>query len=155
LVNSEFREERINLGNPYPSNYDKPHALNIVVNRDLSKRFSMSANFVYSTGRPITLPVSLYYLNGVKYLNYSKRNEQRIPDYIRLDLSFSLEGNLKKHKLAHGFWSFSIYNLLGRRNAYSVYFIREKDKIKGYKFSVFGSPIYSLTYNFKLGNYDN
>ncbi len=155
IVDSDIQENRINFGNPYPSNFDKPHALNFVINRDFSKRFSMSANFVYATGRPITLPTSLYYYKGIKYLNYSKRNEYRIPDYIRLDLSFSLEGNLRRHKLAHGYWSFSIYNVLGRKNAYSVYFKKEEDQIKGYKFSVFGSPIYSLTYNFKLGNYDN
>ena len=155
LVNSKFREDQINLGNSFPSNYDKPHAVNLVLSRNFSKRFNMTANFVYSTGRPITIPESLYYLNGVKYLNYSKRNEHRIPDYIRLDLSFNLEGNLKKHKISHGHWSFSIYNLLGRKNAYSVYFVNEDDQIKGYKFSVFGAPIYSLSYNFKLGNYDN
>lgn len=155
LIDSDIKENKINFGLPYPSNYDKPHALNLVLNRDFSKRFSMSANFVYATGRPITYPVSLYYLNGVKYLNYSRRNENRIPDYTRLDVSFNLEGNLKKHKIAHGYWSFSIYNLLGRKNAYSIYFTKVDDKIKGYKFSVFGSQIYSITYNFKLGNYDN
>jgi outer membrane receptor protein involved in Fe transport len=155
LIDSEINENRINFGQPYPSNYDKPHALNFVINRDFSKRFSMSANFVYATGRPITLPTSVYYLNGIKYLNYSKRNEHRIPDYIRLDLSFNLEGNLKRQKLAHGYWSFSVYNVLGRNNAYSVYFVNEGNQIKGYKFSIFGSPVYSLSYNFKLGNYDN
>ncbi len=155
LIDSKFREDRINFGKPFPSNYDKPHSINMVVNRDFSKRFSMSANFVYSTGRPITYPTSIYYINGVKHLNYSARNAYRIPDYIRLDLSFSLKGNLKKRKISHSFWSFSIYNLLGRKNAYSVYFVKEAEQIKGYKFSVFGAPIYSLTYNFKLGNYDN
>lgn len=154
-VDNKIPENRINFGLSYPSNYDKPHALNMVVNHTFSRQFSMSANFVYATGRPITYPVSLYFQNGIKYLNYSERNEYRIPDYIRLDLSFTIEGNLRRHKIAHGSWNLSIYNLLGRKNAYSVYFVQENNLIKGNKFSVFGAPIFSLTYNFKLGNYDS
>jgi hypothetical protein len=70
-------------------------------------------------------------------------------------LAVNLEGNLKKKKLVHGSWSLSVYNVTGRRNAYSVYFKTENGRIKGYKLSIFGAPIVSLTYNFKLGNYDD
>lgn len=98
---------------------------------------------------------SFYFQNGIKILNYSKRNEYRIPDYIRLDLSITTEGNLLKDKNGHGSWTFSIYNVLGTNNPYSIYFKQEGDNIQGYKLSIFGAPIVSLTYNFKLGNYDN
>ena len=154
-VDDFYAENRINFGDPYNSNYDRPHALNVVANLKLARRFSFSGNFVYSTGRPITYPAATYYLLDAETLHYSKRNEYRIPDYIRLDISIKMEGNLKKKKFAHGSWSFSVYNLLGRNNAYSVYFKSEEGKINGYKMSIFGSPIVSLTYNFKLGNYDN
>lgn len=154
-VNNNFPENRINFGETYNSNYDKPHNFNLVMSYILSKRFSVSGNFVYSSGRPITYPSSFYFYRGSTKLNYSKRNAYRIPDYLRLDLSFTLEGNLKKNKLAHGSWSLSIYNVLGRNNAYSVYFAQENNKIKGYKLSIFAAPIFSLTYNFKLGNYEN
>lgn len=155
LVDSEFSENRINYGESYPSNYDKPHAFNLVASYNFSRRLSMSTNVVYSTGRPITYPTAYYYYNGIRIFNYSKRNEYRIPDYFRIDLSFTLEGNLRKHKLAHGSWTFSIYNLLGTNNPYSIYFKQEEGKIKGYKLSIFAAPIFSLTYNFKLGNYEN
>ena len=155
LVKSKFLEDQVNFGKPYPSNYDKPNALNLVVNYDISKRLNMSANMVYSTGRPITYPSTIYFENGVEYLNYSNRNAYRIPDYLRLDLSLTLEGNFRKQKLAHGSWNLSVYNVLGRKNAYSVYFTNKNGVINGYKFSVFGTPIISLTYNFKLGNYEN
>lgn len=154
-VDSEFPENKINFGYSYPSNYDKPHALNLVASYRIKRRLSVSGNVVYSTGRPITYPTAIYYQNGFKTLHYSKRNEYRIPDYFRVDLSVSIEGNLKKNKLAHGSWTFSVYNLTGRNNAYSVYFRYEEGKINGYKLSIFGSPIVSLTYNFKLGNYAN
>lgn len=155
LVDDMLPENQINFGQPYPSNYNKPHALNLVANLKLARRFSLSGNFVYSTGRPITYPASMYYLGGVEILHYSKRNEYRIPDYLRIDFSVKMEGSLKKKKLAHGSWSFSVYNLLGRKNAYSVYFKNVDGKIEGYKLSIFGSPIISLSYNFKLGNYAN
>ncbi len=154
-VDDFYPENRINFGNPYNSNYDRPHAINAVANLKLARRFSLSSNFVYSSGRPITYPAATYYLVGAETLHYSERNEYRIPDYIRWDVSIKMEGSLKKKKLAHGSWSFSVYNLLGRNNAYSVYFKSEEGKIQGYKMSIFGSPIVSLTYNFKLGNYDN
>lgn len=147
--------EENNFGNPYPANYDKPHALNFVANYWLTKRLSVSGNIVYSTGRPITYPTAIYYQNGMKLINYSVRNEYRLPDYFRIDLSVNIEGNLKARKFAHGSWNISVYNLLGRKNAYSVYFKSENGQIKGYKLSIFGSPIFSVTYNFKLGNYDN
>lgn len=153
VVDSDYPENRINFGNPYLSNYDKPHALNLVLNYRFKRRLSVSANVVYSTGRPITYPTALYLQNGIQTLHYSKRNEYRVPDYFRVDLSISLEGNLKKDKVAHGSWTFSVYNLIGRKNAYSVYFRYEEGKINGYKLSIFGSPIVSITYNFKLGNY--
>lgn len=155
LANNEASGEKNNFGLSYPANYDKPHALNLVANYWLTKRLSISGNIVYSTGRPITYPTAIYYQNGMKLINYSLRNEYRLPDYFRIDLSVNLEGNLKAKKFAHGSWNFSVYNLLGRKNAYSVYFKSEEGVIKGYKLSIFGSPIFSITYNFKLGNYDN
>ncbi|MBE0655077.1 MAG: TonB-dependent receptor, partial [Bacteroidales bacterium] len=152
-VDSPFPENRINFGKAYPSNYDKPHAFNMVVNYDFTRRMSISGNVVYATGRPITYPASIYYYDGIPALNYSGRNAYRLPDYFRVDLSFNFEGNLLKRKLGHGTWALSVYNLLGRKNPYSVYFQEENGLIQAYKLSIFGAPIYSVTYNFKLGNY--
>ena len=67
---------------------------------------------------------------------------------MRLDLSFKLSGNLKSNKIANPNWVFSIYNLLGRQNVYSIYFKNENKTVKGYKLSVFGKAIPSLTFNF-------
>lgn len=155
LVQGESDLTSINFGKKYPANYDKPHAFNLVVNYKLSRRLSFSGNVVYSTGRPITYPTAIYYQDGAQITHYSARNEYRLPDYFRLDLAINLEGNLKKHKLIHGSWSFSVYNVTGRKNAYSVYFKTVDGNIKGYRMSIFGAPIVSLTYNFKLGNYDD
>jgi hypothetical protein len=154
-VNGARPEEQINLGNPYPANYDKPHALNFVFNYDFSHTFSIASNVVYATGRPITYPAGIYYQNSIPVIYYSARNEYRIPDYFRVDLSLHMEGNLKAKKYKHSSWSFSVYNLFGRDNPYSVYFKQEGALIKGYQISIFGSPIFSFSYNFKLGPYEN
>lgn len=155
LVNNMSTGELNNFGIKYPANYDKPHAFNIVANYKLSKRLSFSGNIVYSTGRPITYPTAIYYQDGMEITNYSLRNEYRLPDYFRIDVAMNLEGNLKKKKLFHGSWSASVYNLTGRKNAYSIYFKSENGSIKGYRLSIFGVPIFSISYIFKLGNYDN
>jgi len=144
-----------NFGIEYPANWDKPHAFNFVVNYKISKRLSFSADVVYSTGRPITYPTAIYYQDGQQILHYSLRNEYRLPDYFRVDASVILEGNLKKKKFLHGSWIFSVYNLTGRKNAYSIYFTTDGGQIQGYKLSIFGVPIFSLTYDFILGNYND
>ncbi|MCB9287850.1 MAG: TonB-dependent receptor [Lewinellaceae bacterium] len=155
-VNGALEEERINFGNPYPANHEKPHFFNLVANYKFIRRFSLSANVVYSTGRPITYPTTLYYQNGIPLINFTARNEYRIPDYFRADLSVKVEGNLKARKLLHGNWVFSIYNLTGRHNAYNVYFkTTNSGRIQGYKVSIFANPIFSVTYNIKLGSYED
>lgn len=148
-------DEKINRGIPYPSNYDRPHSINVVSNYRISRRVSFSSNLVYTTGRPVTLPVATYYSEGKQYLLFSGRNEYRIPDYFRLDFSINLEGNLKYKKIAHSYWMLNIYNLTGRDNAYSVFYNAEDTGIKGYKLSVFAQPIITLSWNFKFGNYNS
>jgi len=145
--------QSINQGLSYPASYDKPHALNLVGNIKMSRRFSFSSIVVYNSGRPITYPTGYMHANDYQLVNYSLRNEYRIPDYFRIDISLNIEGNLLKKKLGHSSWMFSIYNLTGRRNAYSVYFTNDRGRIQGYKLSIYGEPIFTISYNFKLGNY--
>lgn len=152
-VDGEMEWDKINYGLKYPSNFDIPHAVNLVANYHLSRRITFSGVIVYQTGRPVTYPISIYYIDGVPYLDYSLRNAYRIPDYFRTDLSMTIEGNLKKKKLLHSSLNISIYNLTGRDNPASVYFLNEKGRIKSYKYSVIGVPILTATWMFKLGNY--
>ena len=145
--------ERINNGLAYPANYDIPHVLNTVVSYHFSRRLTASGVITYQTGKPVTYPVSVYYINGIPNVDYSNRNEYRIPDYFRLDLSLTLEGNLRRNKFLHNSFVFSLYNVTGRDNPYSVYFKLENGKINSYQYSVIGVPIFTVTWLFKLGNY--
>lgn len=153
LVDNALPTERINYGNRYPSNFDRPHSLNFVSTARINRRLSFSGNVVYGSGRPITYPIASYYVNGQEVLHYSERNKYRIPDYFRIDMSINIEGNLNKKKAIHSFWMLNVYNLTGRKNAYSVYFESTNGQMQGYKLSVFGQPIVTLSWNFKFGNY--
>jgi len=154
-VDGENDFEDINYGEEYPSNYDKPHVLNAILNYKFNKRFSVSSNWAYNTGRPITLPEGVYCIGGQPFVDYSKRNSYRIPDYFRMDLSLKMEGNLKRKKRFHSYWVASVYNLTGRKNENTVFFKSENGVINGYKYSVIGVPVFTLSWNWKLGNYAN
>lgn len=141
-------DEIINSGKWFPANYDKPHDLIISLNYLISRRYSLSGSYTWSTGRPVTYPVSTYLINDMLLINYSERNKYRLPDYRRLDLSFRVSGNLRSRKIANPYWTFSVYNLFGRKNVYSVYFLNENNLINGYELSVFGQAIPSVTFSF-------
>jgi hypothetical protein len=149
-VDSEYLSERINQGEFYPASFDKPHSLNVLTNWKFSRRLSVSGNIAYSTGRPITYPIAKYNYIGTERLHYSERNQYRIPDYFRFDLSLNVEGNHKVKKLNHSSWTFAVYNLTGRDNAYSIYFVSEEGKVKGYQLSIFANAIPTITYNFRF-----
>jgi hypothetical protein len=152
-INGGHSWNRINNGETYPSNYDIPHSLNLVLNYYFTRRVIFSSILTYQSGKPITYPESVFYINGAPFLDYSKRNAYRIPDYIRADFSLTIEGSLKKNKLLHSSWIFNIYNAAGRQNPYSVYFKTENGLIRSYQYSVIGVPIITATWLFKLGNY--
>ncbi len=149
-LDSPILQERVNKGNFFPANHDRPHDFSFVGNYRITKRYSVSANFSYQTGRPVTYPVGRFDYAGEEQVLYSDRNKYRIPDYYRLDLGINIEGNHKKEKLAHSFWNISVYNVLGRNNPYSVYFVNDEGQIRSYKTSIFSIPIPTITYNFKF-----
>lgn len=142
--------EYINKGQYYPANYDKPHDATLVANYRVSHRFSISLNATYSTGRPITLPIGrFYYADGMRTL-YGDRNAYRIPDYFRADAAMNIEGNHKIHQRTHNSWTIGVYNVTGRKNPYSVYYVSEGGAINGYKLSIFGSAIPYINFNIRF-----
>jgi hypothetical protein len=143
--------ETINKGSRYSSNFDKPNDVSIVANYKFTRRLSLSSNFTYSTGRPVTYPSSVYMVDGYAVSQYSERNQGRIPAYHRLDLGVTLEEGFHKHRRWKGSWTLSIVNAYGRRNPYSVFFKPDYGKsVQSYRLSVIGTIIPSLTYNFKF-----
>jgi hypothetical protein len=126
---------------------------NGVATYHFTRRITLSSIITYQTGKPVTYPVNVYYVDGVQTLDYSSRNAYRMPAYFRTDISLTLEGNLRKDKFLHSSFAFNLYNVTGRDNAYSVYFKTENGKVNSYKYSVIGVPVFTATWIFKLGNY--
>ncbi|WP_320017591.1 TonB-dependent receptor [Labilibaculum manganireducens] len=143
-------EFAVNDGDWYRAPYDKPHNIKAFFSFKLSRRFIFSTNLVYHTGRPATYPIAKYSLQGIPIIYYSERNEYRIPNYFRTDISLLVEGNLRKNKPYHTSWTFGLYNLTARNNAYSVYFRSEDSFVVGYKLSVFGNVIPTVSYNIEF-----
>ncbi|MDP3453010.1 MAG: TonB-dependent receptor [Bacteroidales bacterium] len=141
----------INRGDWYSASYDKPHDLKIIANYKFTQRFSVSMNVDYSTGRPVTIPISKYYYGDGYRLFYSDRNAYRIPDYFRMDFSINIEPSHNITLLTHSTITIGVYNLTGRKNAFSVYYdTSQGSKIQGYKLSIFGAPIPYINYNIKF-----
>jgi hypothetical protein len=156
-TDSQLAGESINGNQYFPSVYDRPHDLSAVMNYKLSRRWRFSGNFVYSSGRPITLPEEKYEIGNYQLVYYSDRNKYRMPPYHRMDVAITLDEDLRKKRTWKGSWTFSIYNVYGRKNPYSVFYRKDgtvqsttQTEFSLYKLSIIGVPVPSITYNFKF-----
>jgi outer membrane cobalamin receptor len=152
-----FREiPEINNGIKYPSNYDKPNDISLILSYNLMEGFNISMSWFYSTGSPRTMPTGRFEYNGMIAPVYSDRNSVRLPDYHRMDLAVTYDfRKTKKNGEPKKFLSslnLSIYNLYNRHNAYSITFEQiegrpyETQAVKTYLFKT----VPSITYNFKF-----
>lgn len=151
LSRAERQVQGINRGDWYPGNYDKPHDLSLVLNFQANRRNTFTLNFNYSTGRPATPPVGRYQAaNGLIIPVYSERNQLRIPDYHRLDFAYTLGQGHNRAKKFKTSWTFSLYNVYGRRNAFSVFFTQKPfQRPAANRLAVLGSIFPAITFNFE------
>ena len=143
----------INNGNPYPSSYDRTHDVSLVSNYELNERWNFAANFVFTTGTPTSYPIAKYNVQGNQIYEYSERNSNRLPSYHRLDLSVTYDFKKNEKRRFKQSINFSLYNVYGRRNAYSITPRANEDNENQTEFvrlSIIGAPIPSITYNFKF-----
>lgn len=150
-ISGDFPElQSLNDGEWFRSVIDKPHTLNLLLSFQAEKHNAVSFTFVYSTGRPYTAPVS-FYQSGFDIIPvYTDRNNARISDYHRLDFSWTISNPSMKEKRWQSSWVVTVYNIYGRKNAFSYFFNPDLASFKPFKVSVFPTPIFSLTYNFKF-----
>ena len=159
LARSERLVEGINNDQWYASRYDQTHNLSLTTFYELTKRLTLSANFVYNTGTPTTFANSGYYQQGYFIPNNDNnvRNNVRIPDYHRLDFALTIDPKPGKRKWK-GQWVIGIYNIYSRRNPFSIYFRQNPERVnpgqavntEAIKLSVIGNFIPSISYNFKF-----
>ena len=142
----------INNNETYLAPYDRPSTIYIVGNYELNEHISFGANFIYATGQPITYPIARMEVGNVILPVYSKRNEYRMPDYHRLDVSLTWKPKHNPKKAWTGEWNFSVYNVYGHKNAWAINFVDDQDtayKTKAEMTYLF-TFVPSITYNFKF-----
>lgn len=140
----------INSGDPYPAPYDKPHNLAIVANYQFLPRWSVSANWVYATGNPVTFPTGRAEIGGKVIPIYSDRNAYRYQDYHRLDISITFSSKIKEEKRFKWDINVSVYNVYNRHNTWSINFVQDNenpDVTYAEKIYLFGI-VPSVTFNF-------
>ncbi|MCK0115204.1 TonB-dependent receptor [Gelidibacter sp. F63206] len=144
-------ETGINNGNWYNTPYDKTHDISITSSYELSKKWSLSSNFIFQTGQPTTFPNGQYEYNGISIPNYEARNTSRLPNYHRLDVSVNYNPKPNSTKRWKGEWVFGVYNIYNRKNAASIAFKENRDTgvNEASRLSLFGI-IPSISYNFKF-----
>ncbi|WP_454046140.1 TonB-dependent receptor [Chryseobacterium sp. Marseille-Q8038] len=150
LSKTERKINGINNNEWYNARMDKTHDLSIVATYQLNPKWSFSGLFVYSTGNAVTFPTGKYELNGQTIFQYSNRNADRMPAYHRMDLSATYEPG--SNKRFRGSWTFGIYNLYGRENAYTINFEDNPDRpgtTRAMQTSLF-RWVPNITYNFKF-----
>jgi len=163
LAKTELKVNGINHFEWYPTRFDQRHNLKVAAFYDLSKRWSVSGNFILTTGTPTTFPTSRYVVQNILIpLNaFDSRNNVRIPAYHRLDISFKLEGRETKKgkpRKNHDYWMFSVYNVYGRKNPFSIYFSQKDERVpmglspdsQATQLAIVGTVIPSISYNFKF-----
>lgn len=125
--------DELNNGLPFHPFQDRRHDLSIFGAFEVTKRFRIAANWILTSGSPITLPIGYYFTGiqtsgrvrntntGVEPVSYyGGRNFGRMPWYHRLDLSATLISK-KRRKNWQGEWEFSIFNAYYRRNPFNAY----------------------------------
>jgi hypothetical protein len=163
LARTELKIDGINNFEWYPTRFDQTHNFKAAMFYDPESRWKLSANFTLLSGTPSTFPTSRVEVQGylLPYNYYDSRNNVRIPLFHRLDLSATLTGKKTKkgkQRKNEDYWVFSIYNVYGRRNPFSIYFAQADDRpvpglpieTQATQVSIIGSIVPAVSYNFKF-----
>jgi len=164
LGKSELKVDGINNNEWYPTRYDQLHNLSIAGFYELTKRWTFSATFTFISGTPTTFPTSRFEVQDylIPYNEYSTRNNTRIPNYHRLDISATLHGKKfrknGKERKNRDYWVFGVYNAYARRNPFSIYFSQGTDRpvpnepiqANATQLAIIGTWIPAISYNFNF-----
>ncbi len=128
---SDYKIDVINQGRWYPYRFDKTHSLTMLSNLQLTSNLSVSGTFLYSTGRPVTLPEGYYHISGIPFPYWEGRNKYRLPDYHRLDFGVKYSPNILK-RWTRGYKTtidVSLYNVYDRRNIHTINFNQGQNRL--------------------------
>jgi hypothetical protein len=137
----------------FPARNDRTHDFNIVLMYDITPRINVSLTWIYYTGLAATFPSGKYYVGGNLVPFYGPRNQDRFPDYHRLDVGATFI--LKKRKNWEHDLNISVYNLYAWKNAYTIDFKVDENTNQTYaEMTYLFRIVPSISYNFKFSFID-
>lgn len=154
--------DRINNNEWFASDFDRPHVINGTINFEGDKYNTLSFNFTGQTGRPYTVANASIAIDEINVPIFLERNNARLPVYHRLDLSWNVHfSKSKENKRWQNDWTFTVYNIYGRKNPINIYYSQRRDfsqnasvfgssPLGAFQISLLNSPLFSLTYNFRF-----
>ena len=132
LLSKSIRKfANINDASWYPSNTDRLHNFNTMISYKLNEKVLFSLAWMFSSGKPITVPEGRYYSNNKDETTLyfiGNRNNYRLADYHRLDASVQFKKIKRKGSSTFEFGLFNAYN---RQNPYSIDFEDEMILVNG------------------------
>lgn len=123
----------INEGKQYKAFYDRPHEVNLVLNHNLNKRWKLAVNWTYYSGSPFSSPTAFFTYNGLQSPIYGEKNNDRLPNYHRLDLSATVKLNSNETKKFNHELTLSVFNAYGRKNTLFVNYNKTATVADGFK----------------------
>ena len=124
----------LNNGKKFPAKYDRRHDVSVVLSYKFNDHIDASVSWVFSTGNAATLALQnidpsgderVQQNNEWDYYNYSStvpyvssRNNYRMPNYHRMDVSINFHKKLRRGQRTI---NISVYNVYNHQNPYLVY----------------------------------
>jgi len=123
LSKSDRKFNQINNGTSFPYKYDRRHQMALAFLGVINKKWSFSANWMYLSGNPVTIPENRFILdlegNPYPIEILGNRNNYRMPAYHRLDISFN---KVVEKKWGVVNWNLGVYNVYNHFNPYYLFF---------------------------------
>ncbi len=144
---SDRQFDELNNGEWYPFLYDRRHDLSLISLFNINKKYSIGANFIFTTGAAVTLPVGFSKHDDLvyQYYIYESMNNKRLPPYHRLDLSVTRKTTTSRGNTSK--WTLNIFNAYARQNPVYIYYDTNTGKVyQKSLFSIVPTINYSLEF---------
>jgi hypothetical protein len=129
LSRNDRQFDDLNRGRAFPFKYDRRHNFAMVVQRKINERIDISGSWIFLTGIAATVAEGQFLSvnpdgfrgNGSLRLDnlplFSGRNQYRLPNEHRLDISINFQ---KQKKRGLRTWNLSLYNAYSRANPFAL-----------------------------------
>ncbi len=116
----------VNNNNTYSPYYDRPHTVRAILAYQITGRLKGAVAWLFQSGAPITTPTGFYTYNGYTVPIFGAKNNSRLPDYHRMDITISYNLTKPEKRFSQQI-ILSVYNAYGRRNPFALSFNKMMD----------------------------